>query len=121
MKRLSIALSGVGLVFGLSTFSHAADLEAGKAAFQRYACATCHGDDAKTSTMPSYPILAGQHEDYLRHALTAYKRGQAGMPPSANIRTNAVMGALVPQLSAEDVENVAAWLSSLPSPLGVRR
>lgn len=121
MKRCLLALSGAGLLFSFSTLVAAADLEAGKAAFERFACATCHGDDAKSSTSPTYPILAGQHADYLRHALTAYQRGQAGLPPSANIRNNAVMGALVTQLSAEDVENLAAWLSSLPSPLAVRR
>lgn len=121
MKRLSIALSGAGLLFGLSAAVPAADLEAGKAAFQNFACASCHGEDAKSSTSPAYPILAGQHADYLRHALTSYKRGQAGLPASANIRNNAVMGALVTQLTAEDIQNLAAWLSSLPSPLGVRR
>lgn len=121
MKRLSIALSGAGLMLGLSAAAPAADLEAGKAAFARFACASCHGEDAKSSTSPSYPILAGQHADYLRHALTAYQRGQAGMPASANIRNNAVMGALVTQLTAQDIDNLAAWLSSLPSPLAVRR
>lgn len=121
MKRLSIALSGAGLLLGLSAVAPAADLEAGKAAFSRFACASCHGEDAKSSTSPAYPVLAGQHADYLRHALTAYQRGQAGMPATANVRNNAVMGALASQLTATDIENLAAWLSSLPSPLGVRR
>lgn len=121
MKRLLIALSAAGLLSGASAVSVAADLEAGKAAFERFACATCHGDDAKSSTSPTYPILAGQHADYLRHALTAYQRGQAGLPASANIRSNAIMGALVTQLTPQDIENLAAWLSSLPSPLQVRK
>ncbi len=121
MKRLLITLSSAGLLFGFSAVSAAADLEAGQAAFERFACASCHGADAKSSVSPTYPILAGQHADYLKHALTAYQRGQAGLPPSANIRNNAVMGALVTQLTPQDIDNLAAWLSSLPSPLVVRK
>lgn len=105
----------------MSAVTLAADIQAGKAAWEEFACATCHGADAKSSTSPAYPILAGQHEDYLRHALTAYTRGQAGAPVTANIRTNAIMGALVTQLSPEDIRNLAAWLSSLESPLAVRK
>lgn len=121
MKKLLLALSGAGLLCSVSTMTLAADLEAGKAAFDRFACASCHGEDAKSSTSPTYPVIAGQHADYLRHALTAYQRGQAGAPATSNIRNNAIMGALVTQLSAEDIQNISAWLASLPSPLGVRR
>lgn len=121
MKTRLLALTSAGLLCGFSAMSTAADLEAGKATFEKFACASCHGEDAKSSVSPTYPILAGQHADYLRHALTAYQRGQAGLPASANIRNNAVMGALAAPLSRQDIENLAAWLSSLPSPLAVRK
>lgn len=121
MKKRLLALASAGIVLGLPVISAAADLEAGKATFEKYACASCHGDDAKSSVSPAYPILAGQHEDYLRHALTAYQRGQAGMPATANIRNNAIMGALAAPLSRQEIENLAAWLASLPSPLAVRK
>jgi len=98
----------------------AADLQAGQVAYEKFACASCHGADAKTSVMPSYPILAGQHEDYLLHALRAYKRGASGNT-TTNARNNAVMTAMVQQLSDTDMRNIAAWLSSLPSDLAVRR
>ena len=39
-------------------------------------CAACHGKDGITAVLPSYPILAGQHEDYLNQALLDYKLGQ---------------------------------------------
>ena len=119
MKPLLLS-SMAACLLGVLNVSQAADLEAGREAFQKFACASCHGDDAKTSTMPEYPVLAGQYADYLRHALTAYKRGQEGAPASANIRKNAVMGFMASQLSATDIENIAAWLASLPSPLSVR-
>lgn len=98
----------------------AADLKAGQAAFEKFACASCHGADGKTSVMPSYPVLAGQHEDYLVHALRAYKRGATGST-TVNARNNAVMTAMVQQLSDTDVRNIAGWLASLPSDLAVRR
>ncbi|MFT0850411.1 cytochrome c [Achromobacter sp. F4_2707] len=99
--------------------STAADLVAGQAAFEKFACASCHGADGKSSVLPSYPVLAGQHADYLRHALRSYQRGASG--GGVNARSNAVMTALVPQLSDADIQNIAAWLSSLPSDLSVRR
>ncbi|MFC4299898.1 MAG: c-type cytochrome [Castellaniella sp.] len=118
MRTLWIALLGLGLT---ATGAQAADLQAGKAAFEKYTCASCHGADAKTPMMPEYPILAGQHQDYLEHALIAYQRGQAGAPASANVRKNAIMGAMATQLSATDIENISAWLSAQPSSLAVRK
>ena len=53
--------------------------------------------------------------------LRAYKRGASGAPATANIRKNAIMGAMVAQLSDADIANIAAWLASLPSPLAVRK
>ncbi|GAA5233933.1 c-type cytochrome [Verticiella sediminum] len=120
MKRQLLALAGIALSTAALT-AQAADLAAGRAVFEKFNCASCHGADAKTSVDPSYPILAGQHADYLAHALRAYQRGQAGLPASANVRRNAVMGAFAVQLSPQDIDNVAAWLASLPSDLGTRR
>lgn len=121
MKKTLIALSGAMLLAAGSGYALAADLEAGKAAYEKFTCASCHGADAKSSTDPSYPILAGQHQDYLIHALNAYKRGQGGAPNTANIRKNAIMGAMATPLSRYDIENISAWLASLPSPLAVRK
>lgn len=114
-------LAAVLLAVSVSGATAAAtDLEAGKAAFEKFACASCHGADGKSSVMPAYPILAGQHEDYLVHALRAYKRGAAGST-QVNARKNAVMTAMAQQLSEADVRNIAAWLSRQPSDLAVRR
>jgi cytochrome c553 len=119
MKHTTLALLGMMLALtGLS--AQAADLAAGKAVFQKFNCASCHGADAKTALDPAYPILAGQHDDYLAHALTAYRRGAEGAPATANVRKNPIMGAFAVQLSDQDIENVAAWLSSLPSDLSTK-
>ena len=89
------------------------NIEAGKAAAQKYNCAACHGADFKSPIDPSYPKLAGQHQDYLEHALVAYQRGGDG----PNGRGNAIMGAQAKALSHDDVRNLAAYLHSLPGVL----
>lgn len=120
MKRISMVLAGL-VLSATGAVACAGDKVAGEAVYKRVNCASCHGADAKTSIDPSYPKLAGQHEDYLVHALRAYQRGQAGASPTANIRKNPIMGAFAVQLSAKDVEDVAAYLHSLPGDLTVRQ
>jgi cytochrome c553 len=120
MKRFMLVLVGTLLTVLVAT-SYAADLGAGKAVFDKFNCASCHGADARTAVDPIYPILAGQPADYLRHTLNAYKRGASGSPSTANVRINPVMSAFAMQLSDEDIENVAAWLAAQPSELGVRQ
>lgn len=123
MQKSSVnKLAGaLGLALALAAGTTAAqDLVAGQQAYEKFACASCHGADAKTSTLPSYPILAGQHADYLLHALRTYKRGATGST-QVNARNNAVMTAMVQQLDDADMANISAWLASLPSDLQVRR
>jgi len=119
MTRHTLAIAALSLTF-VGSSALAAELHPGKAVYDKFNCASCHGADAKTSIDPSYPILAGQHADYLAHALRAYQRGAAGAG-AANSRTNPIMGAFATQLSAQDIKNVSAWLASQPSDLGVRR
>jgi cytochrome c553 len=89
------------------------DIEAGKAIVEKNGCAACHGKDFKTPIDPGYPKLAGQHQDYLAHALTAYKRGA----DSKTGRANAIMGAQAKSLESKDIQNIAAYLHSLPGSL----
>lgn len=90
----------------------AGNVEKGKALAEKYACFACHGKDFNTPIDPSYPKLAGQHRDYLEHALTAYKRGDA-----PNGRSNAIMTGQVKPLSNQDIKDLAAYLHSLPGTL----
>jgi len=80
-------------------------------------CTSCHGTDYKTPLDPSYPKLAGQHADYLAHALKAYKRGTK----AANGRDNPIMALQVQKLSDRDIADIAAYLASLPGPLVTKR
>ena len=65
-------------------------------------CESCHGKDGK-SVDPTYPNLAGQHEDYLVKALSDYRSG---------VRTNVIMGSFAKPLSNQDIQDLAAWYAS---------
>jgi cytochrome c553 len=113
-------LSSAALLLACSVSVNAfagGDIAAGKAAVEKANCAACHGKDFKTPIDPSYPKLAGQHQDYLAHALIAYQRG--GDAP--NGRANAIMGGQAKPLSHTDIQNIAAYLHSLPGPLVVSK
>lgn len=94
----------------------AGDAEKGKALAQKYNCASCHGADYKTPIDPTYPKLAGQHPDYLVHALTTYKRGN-----KAYGRNNPIMAGMAQPLSDRDMVDIAAYLANLPSGLVSQR
>jgi cytochrome c553 len=105
----SLALSGQALASG--------DAANGAALTKKYNCASCHGADFKSPIDPTYPKLAGQHADYLVHALTAYKRGTK----VANGRSNPIMAGMAQPLSDRDMADIAAYLESLPGPLVTKR
>lgn len=118
MKKFAAMLAVFSGAAVLSTSAFAGgDAAAGKAATAKYNCAACHGADFKSPIDPSYPKLAGQHQDYIEHALIEYQRGGDG----PNGRNNAIMGGQAKQLSHTDILNIAAYLHSLPGPLVVRK
>ena len=65
-------------------------------------CAACHGADGN-SVNPTFPVLAGQHADYIAAQLAAFKSGA---------RQNPIMQGMAAGLSPEDMRNVAAWFDS---------
>ncbi|PWF45490.1 c-type cytochrome [Massilia glaciei] len=83
---------------------------------KKYNCAACHGADYSSPIDPSYPKLAGQHANYLEHALVSYKRSDGSFG-----RNNAIMAGQVANLSRKDMADLAAYLHSLPSQLVIKR
>jgi cytochrome c553 len=75
-------------------------------------CAACHGADGAKTIAPDQPILAGQYADYLTRALSDYKSGK---------RNNPIMKGFASTLSKQDIEDLAAWFASQPSPLHDQR
>ena len=84
----------------------AADAEAGKA--KAAVCAACHGQNG-LAQIPTYPNLAGQNEQYLVSAITAYKNKQRSGGQAA------IMQGQATGLSDEDIANLAAYYASLPA------
>lgn len=66
-------------------------------------CVACHGQNG-ISMSPTWPTLAGQHEDYLLNALKQYRSGA---------RKDAVMGPMAASLSDADVKLLARYYSRL--------
>jgi cytochrome c553 len=67
-------------------------------------CAACHGE-AGVSAAPTWPNLAGQHEDYLEQAITGYRDKQ---------RQDPVMQGQVGALSEADIRDLAAYFAAQP-------
>ena len=65
-------------------------------------CQACHGADGN-SPIPMFPVIAGQHQDYLLHSMLSYKSGE---------RTNPIMKAIVDPLSEQDMEDLAAYYAA---------
>lgn len=66
------------------------------------ACFACHGQGGHSKN-PNFPKLAGQHADYLLHALKQYKSGA---------RQNAIMNGQAAKLSLTDMKDLAAYFAS---------
>ncbi|MEI6895618.1 MAG: c-type cytochrome [Colwellia sp.] len=93
---LFIALSSVSTV-------QAADANAGKE--KSGVCSACHGPTG-VSASPMFPNIAGQNDAYIIKQLKDFKSGA---------RTDAVMAPMAANLSDEDIADLAAHFSGLPS------
>lgn len=117
MKRFSNLIALASVALSLSGLAHSAETKAAKpdlAAGEAKAttvCAACHTADGSRG-MPAYPILQGQHPEYLVKQLTEFKEGK---------RKNAIMGGMAAALSPEDMRNVAAFYASKKAKDGVAK
>lgn len=84
--------------------------DAGAGASKSKPCTVCHGADFNTPISADIPRLAGQHADYLVRTLKDYKSGA---------RNNAAMAGTAAALSAQDMDDLAAYLQSLSGKLKV--
>jgi len=107
-------LSSIGFV----NLANAANVDKGRALVEKGNCASCHGAGLNAPILPAYPKLAGQYADYLYYALKAYKVGN-GNPQYG--RNNAVMGSQVQPYSDADMQDIAAYIASLPGNFVVKK
>ncbi len=101
MKGLVLAVSAV-LTLGVMG-SAAAD---GAKLYKDKTCFSCHGQDAKTPIMPTYPKLAGQNADYAYNQMMDIKSG------ARNNGQTAAMKGIMAMVSEEEAKAIADWLSS---------
>jgi len=107
----AILLSSIGL-------AQAASVDKGQALVEKANCASCHGAGLNAPILPVYPKLAGQYEDYIYYALRAYKVGNSNAQFGRN---NAIMSSQAQALSDADMQDIAAYVASLPGNLVVKK
>jgi cbb3-type cytochrome c oxidase subunit III len=105
---MAAALAAPALSFAApETAAAKPNLAAGEAKFTAV-CASCHGADGNSGA-PVNPKLAQQHPEYLLKQLQEFKSGK---------RSNAVMKGFASDLSDEDMQNIAFWVTSKKSKPG---
>ena len=100
MKQIA-AVFMAGILAGITGAVHAGDVAAGKATSAT--CAGCHGEQG-VSNNPLWPNLAGQQEAYLVKQLHDFREGT---------RSDPMMSPISEPLSDTEIQNLAAYFSSL--------
>ena len=72
-------------------------------------CAACHGERGEGKAEFFYPMLASQHYNYLLREMDLILTGRRG-------NSNPAMPAILGNLSADDKQAIASYLSQLPPP-----
>ncbi|MEJ5210821.1 MAG: c-type cytochrome [Burkholderiales bacterium] len=108
---LALALASGALAVGAAQAETApAKADPAKAApIVNQVCAACHAADGNSAS-PANPKLAGQHAEYITKQLRDFKAALAD-PNKEGVRKSAVMGAMVANLSDEDMVNLGAYFA----------
>ena len=96
---LPLALLGLSLSAG--AFADGANL------YKTKTCWSCHGKDAKSPIMPTYPKLAGQNEAYLLQQMKDIKSG------ARNNGQTAAMKGVMGLVNEQEMAEIAKWLAGL--------
>jgi cytochrome c553 len=108
MMRASAALVGAAALLCLAGTEARAAGDAKSGRMKAQMCQACHGTDG-LSQVPDAPNLAGQVEGYLATQLQAFKSGA---------RKNEAMTLVAAGLSSQDIDDLAAWYSSIEIKVG---
>jgi cytochrome c553 len=101
MKKFLVATLSSALLVSAGLSQAGGDAAAGKA--KAAVCAGCHGA-AGISANPLWPNLAGQKDAYIVKQLKAFRDGT---------RSDPMMSPMAKPLSDADIDNLAAYFSSL--------
>lgn len=74
-----------------------------------YGCVNCHGQNGKgkAPNVSAFPVIGGQHRDYIIKQLKDFKEGRRANDPAG------MMTDIAKKLSDKEVEAVASYLSTL--------
>jgi len=98
MKNIMMLLTAMAFAAG----AQAAD---GAKLYMEKTCVACHGKDAKTPLLPTYPKIAGQNAAYAEQQMKDIKSGAR-----ANAQSAAMKGVMHLVNDAE-IKALADWLS----------
>jgi len=101
MRIMACTLLFLAVLPGLTGQTLAGDAAAGKV--RAASCAGCHGPEG-VSNNPMWPNLAGQKEGYLVKQIKAFRDG---------VREDPMMTPMAAPLTDADIENLAAYFSTL--------
>lgn len=104
--------------FGLLNPANAGNIDKGQVIVEKANCAACHGAGLNAPILPAYPKLAGQYVDYLYYSLKAYKVGNSNAQYGRN---NAVMGSQVQAYTDADLQDISAYIASLPGNFVIKK
>ena len=79
----------------------------GQSLYSEKLCITCHGPEGKSPIDTNYPVLAGQNKEYLIQQIRNIKTG------ARNNGLTSVMNSVVQGVSDEEIESIAAYLSTV--------
>jgi len=107
MRNLFVITLGTMSALMLMGFASSADAADGAALYQQKTCVSCHGKDAKSPLIASYPKLAGQNADYIFEQLKDIKSGARSNGQSA------AMKGILTMVSEKEMRTIADWLATL--------
>jgi len=104
MRTALLTLTLMGL---LMAFDARAEGDAEEGRVLSDTCVGCHGVEGYKNAYPAYkvPKIAGQHAAFIVHALEAYRDGE---------REHPTMVGQSQALSGEEIQDIAAYLESMP-------
>ncbi len=107
MIKHLLKLTTLALAAGLALAGGNALALDGAALYQQKTCIACHGKDANTPIMPTYPRLAGQNAAYAAQQMKDIKSG------ARNNGMTAAMKGVMHLVSDEEIQAIADWLATL--------
>ena len=107
MRKLTSLLAGASLALAGTGIAGTAAAEDGAALYKSKTCIACHGADAKTPIMPTYPKLAGQSAAYALQQMKDIKSG------ARNNGMTAAMKGVMHLVSEDEMKAIADWLATL--------